>query len=948
MNTVQRALLRGILVALVAIVCGPVGVAMAEPPTLTLESPTNGSVSNNRTPSFSGASNDTLDDVTLNIYAGTSVEPGALLQTLPTLLPPLAGTWSVGPSGPLADGVYTAQATQTNLLLSETGVSEPPVTFTVDTVSPVVSLNPITSPTNDSTPTFSGSAGTAPGDIASVRLKIYSGEGVSGSAIRTVGVTSSGATWTAGQVEALADGTYTVQAEQSDEAGNVGVSEPPVTFTVDTAPVVTSDPVDRTVRAGEDAVFTAAASGSPTPSVQWQVSTNGGSSWTDDTSDAGNTTDTLTVVATAVAESGYEYRAVFTNVIGPPVPSAPATLTVDAAPVVTSSPASKAIKVGESAMFTAAASGAPTPTVQWQESTDLGATWVNDTTDAGNTTGTLMVTGTTVAENGHEFRAVFTNAVGPPVPSAAATLTVSEKEVAPVITGNPVDQAVLEGEGTAFVATASGNPTPSVQWQESTNGGSTWTNDTSDLGNTTGTLTILSPTVAKNGHQYRAVFTNVVEAVTSTAATLTVAKRTVAPIITANPASQSVVASETATFTAAASGVPTPKVQWQESANFGLTWTNDASDAGNATGTLTVASTAVAESGYEYRAVFSNKAGTVTSATATLTVSAAPEVTADPASKSVMVGAAATFTAAASGVPTPEVRWQVSTDGGSTWANDTADAGNVTGTLTVASATVAENGNEYRAMFTNAVSTATTLPALLTVNAPPSLTIPSPPPTPAATPPAAAFTWLPAKPTTGQSVVLVSSSTDADSPLTAFAWDVTGSGTFAAGGPAITTSFSTPGNHVVRLKVIDGDGLTSVATETIPVSVTPLVLMQPFPVVRIAGSENSSGVKISLLTVQAPVGTRVSVTCGGSHCPSRSENRVVVSSRKNSRAGGVLLSFGKFERSLQVGVVLEIRVSKPGEIGKYTSFRIRPNKAPARVDACVGPTNPKPIPCPTS
>jgi len=142
--------------------------------------------------------------------------------------------------------------------------------------------------------------------------------------------------------------------------------------------------------------------------------------------------------------------------------------------------------------------------------------------------------------------------------------------------------------------------------------------------------------------------------------------------------------------------------------------------------------------------------------------------------------------------------------------------------------------------------------------------------------------------------------------------------------------------------------LTGVATETIPVSAAPLVLMQPFPVVRIAGSESASGVKLSLLTVQAPVGTRVSLTCGGSHCPRRSESRVVVASRKNSKAGSVLLTFSKFERSLHAGVMLEIRVSKPGEIGKYTSFRIRPNKPPARVDACVGPITPKPIPCPTS
>ena len=43
---------------------------MAETPDITIESPSNGTVANNQTPSFSGATNDPFDEVTLNIYAG--------------------------------------------------------------------------------------------------------------------------------------------------------------------------------------------------------------------------------------------------------------------------------------------------------------------------------------------------------------------------------------------------------------------------------------------------------------------------------------------------------------------------------------------------------------------------------------------------------------------------------------------------------------------------------------------------------------------------------------------------------------------------------------------------------------------------------------------------------------------------------------------------------------
>jgi IPT/TIG domain/Immunoglobulin I-set domain len=97
-----------------------------------------------------------------------------------------------------------------------------------------------------------------------------------------------------------------------------------------------------------------------------------------------------------------------------------------------------------------------------------------------------------------------------------------------------------------------------------------------------------------------------------------------APALATNPASKTVLAGESATFTAAASGVPAPTVQWQVSTNAGATFTNDTTDSGHATGTLTVAGTTTAQSGREYRAVFTNSLGSATSTPATLTVKAAP------------------------------------------------------------------------------------------------------------------------------------------------------------------------------------------------------------------------------------------------------------------------------------------------------------------------------------
>jgi len=78
------------------------------------------------------------------------------------------------------------------------------------------------------------------------------------------------------------------------------------------APSITTQPSDVTVAAGATVTFSAAASGSPTPTVQWQVSTNGGSTFSNI---AGATATTYAFTATS-GQNYYRFRAVFTNSAG--------------------------------------------------------------------------------------------------------------------------------------------------------------------------------------------------------------------------------------------------------------------------------------------------------------------------------------------------------------------------------------------------------------------------------------------------------------------------------------------------------------------------------------------------------------------------------------------------------------------------------------------------------
>ncbi len=211
-------------------------------------------------------------------------------------------------------------------------------------------------------------------------------------------------------------------------------------------------------------------------------------------------------------------------------------------------------------------------------------------------------------------------------------------------------------------------------------------------------------------------------------------------------------------------------------------------------------------------------------------------------------------------------------------------------------------------------------------------------------PPEAAFSWFPSLPQAGELVTLVSSSRDSQSPITTFGWAFSTNAPFENGGPLVTASFATPGAHVVRLRVISADGLSSVATDTITVSEPHPPLMQPFPIVRILGSYGHFGAKIALLSVQAPTNATISVRCKGHGCPVKSARRTASANGEGANA----VSFRRFERRLPAGVTLVVRVSAPGEIGKYTRFAIRRGKPPKRVDACLGPASPAPIACPTT
>ena len=194
------------------------------------------------------------------------------------------------------------------------------------------------------------------------------------------------------------------------------------------------------------------------------------------------------------------------------------------------------------------------------------------------------------------------------------------------------------------------------------------------------------------------------------------------PVIATQPADQSVLSGSAASFSVDATGADPLAYQWSRSAD-GTTFTAIAGATGS---TYSVGAAATSQSGTHYRVVVSNNVASVTSGSARLTVTAAaaaPAVTTQPGDQAVVTPATAVFQAAASGTPPPTVQWQLSTDAGVSWNNI---AGATAASYTTPATVLADDGQRFRAMFSNSAATVTSNAARLIVSAPGAARFPGP------------------------------------------------------------------------------------------------------------------------------------------------------------------------------------------------------------------------------
>jgi Immunoglobulin domain/Immunoglobulin I-set domain len=175
----------------------------------------------------------------------------------------------------------------------------------------------------------------------------------------------------------------------------------------------------------------------------------------------------------------------------------------------------------------------------------------------------------------------------------------------------------------------------------------------------------------------------------------------VAPSLAMQPASVTVAAGQTATFSVSASGTAPLSYQWQK---------NTTNINGAMAASYTTPAATTADNGATFDVVVSNSVGSVTSSLATLTVNSvavAPTITTQPSNQTVTAGQTATFSVVAAGTAPLTYQWQKN---GSTITGATAAS------YTTPVTTTADSGELFRVVVSNSAGNITSNSATLTVN----------------------------------------------------------------------------------------------------------------------------------------------------------------------------------------------------------------------------------------
>jgi len=310
-------------------------------------------------------------------------------------------------------------------------------------------------------------------------------------------------------------------------------------------PVVSKQPSNAIIVSGKTAKFSVTATGTAPFTYQWQVSSDGGTTWGNVTANStvkGTTSATLTITNADVGLSGDKYQCIINNASNTTATSNIVTLAVGIPAKITSAPQNLSKALNQTATFTVGVSGTPTPDIQWYKGTSI---------LIGKTDPTLSLPN---IESGDaaSYTVTVSNSFG------SATAKASLKIIlAPNISQQPAAATVVLGKAAKFTVKATGTAPLTYQWQLSTNNGNNWANITKA---TASTYTIAATAFGDNHHQFRCLVNNATGlTATSDSALLTVGSP---PKILSSLANQTVATGASPNFSVVLTGSTPYTIQW--------------------------------------------------------------------------------------------------------------------------------------------------------------------------------------------------------------------------------------------------------------------------------------------------------------------------------------------------------------------------------------------------
>ena len=385
------------------------------------------------------------------------------------------------------------------------------------------------------------------------------------------------------------------------------VTSESATLLVSEPATLTSQPISQSICEGSNINFAVTAAGNNV-SYQWQVSTDGGTNFTNI---VGATSSVYQLNNVSPSLNNNLYRAVVFSCSAVGLNSSTALLNVTRLPLVTTPPTNVISCVGNAAIFSVQAVG-DNVQYQWQMSSDGGITF-NDI--SGATSASITINNVGISMNNYLIRVLLSNTCSASVLSPTAILTVNAQAS---IVSSPVNQSSCPGNTVTFSAEATG-PDLIYQWQVSTDNGLTFTDIS---GATTSSVNIANVLASMNNNQYRVKLNTScsVSSISTNPAILTVLPQ--ANIIT-NPSNFSACAGADASFSISAEGTNV-QYQWQVSTDNGVSYTNISGATSN---TLLLSAITTSMNNNKYRVIVSaNPCGNISSS-ATLNISASPIVT---------------------------------------------------------------------------------------------------------------------------------------------------------------------------------------------------------------------------------------------------------------------------------------------------------------------------------